>query len=184
MPAALAAVIIGSAGAFDLWLCTILVWSFAFGLRGILGHQLADETADQATKLHTFTVRYGARATRRIVKNAVFPVELIALAAMLLMINSPMVWLALLASCAFLSAKMRRYRLDAVLAVSGPRQTIILADFYIVFLPLSLLFALALQDATAAILIPIHLLLFPGYLMIILRELSGMIRPWITSACP
>ena len=160
----------------DPWISSVAVWSFAYGLRGILGHQIADEAADRAANLETFVVRNGAAATERLLKYLVFPVEISALAAILLLVGSPVVWIGLALSLAFVWAKVFRYRLRPVLSVSSTRQTIILADFYITFLPACLLVALALRSPPFALLLPVHLLLFPNYHSANLRELIGLYR--------
>lgn len=174
VPAVLAVALIRPGQEWDPWLVAVAAWSFAYGLRGILGHQLADEAADRAAQIDTFVARHGAVTTRRILRLAVFPLELAALSAMLALIGSVTVWFGLAASLAFFWGKLKQYRLEGVLAVSSDRQAIILADFYLAFLPFSLLVALATGDAWFVLLIAAQPIVFPAYFLVNLRELSGL----------
>ncbi len=58
---------------------TVTIWAFIVGLRGILYHQLLDETNDRQSGITTFVTAHGAAKTRMIAKRFVFPAEFIAL---------------------------------------------------------------------------------------------------------
>ena len=83
---ALVAVFIASRGAqravSEAWVASVAVWALAYGLRGILWHQLTDVGNDRAEGVRTFARRYPLVAPV-IGTFAVFPLELGALAAML-----------------------------------------------------------------------------------------------------
>src|SRR5690349_12438602 len=87
----------GGVAVDGIWLASAGLWSFAFGLRGILWHQLLDAENDQAAEVRTFVQRRSTRAGAAIGKFLVFPIELIALAAMLWQLGSPAPLIALLA---------------------------------------------------------------------------------------
>jgi len=103
-----------------------------------------------------------------------FPVELATVIAMLVLIGSPIPIFGLAASALFLVGKTARFGTIPVLTGPAPRQAIVLADFYIVFLPLALLFALAWKDGAFALLIPAHMLLFPANISATIRDLARL----------
>ena len=163
-----------AAEAAEPWLLTVCVWSLAYGLRGIIAHQLADEMFDRAAGLQTFVIRFGPHRIRMLVRLFLFPVELGALCMVLALIGSPIPIFALAFAALFVVAKTARFGLAPVLTGPAPRQSLALADFYVVFLPFSLLFALALREPAAILLIPAHVLLFPRNAFTALRDLARL----------
>jgi len=75
---ALAAVFIAYRGAQlavgEVWVSSVAVWALAFGLRGIVWHQLRDVENDRAAGVRTFVFRH-PRAARVIGAFVVFPLE-------------------------------------------------------------------------------------------------------------
>lgn len=179
VPALLAVALASDGGikAGDAWPFAVAIWSFFYGVRGIIGHELADEEFDRRVNLQTFVVRFGAAFSRSLVRWVFFPIELVALATLVVLIGSPFVVVALVGGLAFQSVKVRRYGLRPVLTNASHGQTIILSDFYIVFLPLSLLVALGWRIPPLALLIPLHMLLFPTYFGIVVREFRRFFVP-------
>ena len=159
---------------FDPWLWAIVGWALACGLRGIISHQLSDEPFDRAAGIETFVIRFGPHGSRLLVRYLFFPVELATVIAMLVLIGSPIPIFGLAASALFLVGKTARFGTIPVLTGPAPRQAIVLADFYIVFLPLALLFALAWKDGAFTLLIPAHMLLFPANISATIRDLARL----------
>src|SRR5688500_1096458 len=79
-----------------LWLASAGAWAFAFGLRGIIWHQLADVENDRAAGVNTFVQVHSARKAAGIAKFLVFPVEIAALGLMLWQLQSIVPIVALL----------------------------------------------------------------------------------------
>ena len=48
-----------------LWTATVAVWAMAWGARGIIGHQIADETHDRASGSASIVVAWGREKARR-----------------------------------------------------------------------------------------------------------------------
>jgi hypothetical protein len=65
------------------WLTAVSVWSFCYGLRGIMWHQLMDRGNDAAVGLQTFVRARDRKTLRRLAHGIVFPCEVVALVYML-----------------------------------------------------------------------------------------------------
>ena len=143
-----------------LWSGTVLIWSLAYGLRGILSHQLLDLANDRAVALETFAVRFGELRIRRIVRGLLFPIEFIALIAIALQIG---IWAGLLPLTLyafFILAKAERFELRPILVAPAPRSIIVLGEYYELFLPLALLLAAVVAHAADVCVLAAHVLLF------------------------
>lgn len=143
------------------WVAAVAVWSGAYGVRGILWHQLHDAAADRASNTGTFVQRHGAIRTRTFVSRFLFPLELVALAAVLAMIPGRASLAGLALYGLFAIGKIERFKLRAVLVEPVDRYLLILFDFYIVFWPITLLIAAAISTPLDAGVLAAQLLLFP-----------------------
>jgi 4-hydroxybenzoate polyprenyltransferase len=136
-------------------------WSLALGLRGILWHQLFDLENDRKSHVSTFATRYDARSIRRFAAWVLFPLEMLALACVLVQVNTPWAWIFLAIyligewlTCHFLE-------IDLILVQTTARYRIAFAEYYQLWYPLTFLFAMAQQSWAAASLIVLQFLLFP-----------------------
>jgi 1,4-dihydroxy-2-naphthoate octaprenyltransferase len=172
-PALVAALVVfGSAGAQanPLWLVSVALWSGAYGLRGIFFHQLVDLTNDRAAAVSTFAHRRGRKAVAELARYVVFPLEALAVAALLWQLQHPLLPLLLLLYALLARRRMAWWRMEAVLVQPRSRYLLVLQDYYDVFLPLGLLVASALRHPADVAVIAVHLLLFPNRLRQVLKE--------------
>jgi 4-hydroxybenzoate polyprenyltransferase len=143
------------------WVVAVAVWSFAYGLRGILWHQLSDREHDLQSNVRTFAQRHPAATTERLATFLVFPLELASLIAILLQLHTLWPWL-FLAVYAYLAFRKKRYwAMNPVIVVTKPRFFIVLHEYYDVYLPLAILISAAIRHPLDAIAIAVHLTLFP-----------------------
>lgn len=158
------------------WLIAVALWSFTYGLRGILWHQLTDRDNDQHAGVRTFAQRHAPHVAERMVKWLTFPLELAALAALLWQVRSP--WpLASLAVYALLSVRrVRLWQMNAIIVAPRPRFFVVLHEYYDVFLPLALLLTAALRHPIDLAVIAVHLVLFPARALQTFRDVRR-IRP-------
>jgi hypothetical protein len=163
------------------WMASVAVWAMAYGLRGILWHQLMDSENDRAAGFRTFA-RLHPRAAAVIGTFIVFPLELIALAAMLWQIGSawPPAFLVLYALYAIRSA--RRWQTAPVIVVPKPRFFIVLHQFYSDLFPVALLITASVRDERALIVLAVHLLLFPRHVVHAIRRLSASTARTVVNA--
>ena len=144
-----------------IWLASVGCWIFAYGMRGILWHQLVDAEADRAAGVGTFVLRHGSRATTILGTGVVLPVELAALAWMLWQVAAlaPVPALVLYAWLDY--ARIRWFGLEATLLEPKPREIFIPQEYYDLFLPLALLAGSALRHPADFAVVAAQLLLFP-----------------------
>ena len=157
------------------WLVAVSAWAFAHGLRGILWHQLSDVEHDRRSGVRTFAER-APRAAELLGTWVAFPVELIALAALLWLTGSawPAAALAFYTGVTWL--RVRRWRINPVIVTPRPRFLIVLREYYDVFLPVSILIASSMRHPHDWIVLAIHLVLFPSRTLQAVRELAQLGR--------
>ena len=163
------------------WLVSVGVWALAFGLRGIVWHQLKDMDNDRAAGVLTFARRNPDRAAR-IGALVVFPIELCALAAVLWQIASgwPVAFLALYVVYAILSA--RRRHVSPVIVAPKPRSFIVLQDFYTDLFPVALLVAASVRGRRDLVVLAAHLMLFPRPVLHAIRRLKASTASTVVNA--
>lgn len=143
------------------FMAALAVWAFAFGLRGILFHQAGDFENDCESGVRTLAVRLGLMSLSRLVRFGIFPIELLALAA-LLWLSGSVFAIPLLAIYAFFQFALWRWlRVMSVVAILSACCRLLMLKYYQVYFPLTFLFALALKSPWALLCIPAHIVLFP-----------------------
>ena len=163
------------------WVASVAVWALAYGLRGIVWHQLTDVGNDRAAGFRTFARRH-PRAAPFIGTFVVFPLELGALAAMLLQIGSawPPAFLVLYVLYAVRSA--RRWQTVPVIVVPKPRFFIVLHQFYSDLFPVAVLITASVRDRRVLIVLAAHLLLFPRRVIHAIRRLRASTARTVVNA--
>jgi 1,4-dihydroxy-2-naphthoate octaprenyltransferase len=160
-----------------VWLAATSLWAFAYGLRGILWHQLLDAEADRAAAVSTFVQRSGRDHAVALARYVVFPVELCAFSIVLSQMPSylPILFLGLYAL--LVKRKLRVFVMEAVIVEPRPRYLIILHDYYDLLLPLALLLASAWRSPADLVVLAVHFLLFPRRLIATAADLWRL-RPF------
>ena len=163
------------------WVASVAIWALAYGLRGIVWHQLTDAGNDRAAEVLTFARRH-PRSAPIIGTFIVFPLELGALAAMMWQTGSawPPGFLALYVVYAVRSA--RRWRTVPVIVVPKPRFFIVLHQFYTDLFPAALLIIASIRDRRDLFVLAAHLLLFPRRVVHAIRRLSASIARTVVNA--
>jgi len=143
------------------FLGAVAVWSFAFGLRGILYHQAGDFAADQTAGVQTLAVKLGLAKLRLLVLTIILPLEVVALAALLWMGGSTFV---LPLAAVYLLTQFvlwKRGGKVSVAVIPRPDCRFVLMKYYQLWLPLTFILALSQHDLRYLALLPAQLLLFP-----------------------
>ena len=143
------------------WLLAAGLWALAYGVRGILWHQLSDIEQDRQAGVRTFAQRHSPELAARIGTFVAFPLELLALAILLWRMHHvlPLLFLAFYG----LLATRRRacWHVDPVIVKPTAHFQIVLQEYYDVFYPLAILLASALQHRADVLALAAHLLVFP-----------------------
>ena len=159
-----------------MWLLTVGAWAFAAGIRGILLHQLVDLDADRHAGVRTFAQRYPPAVTARIGTFLTFPIEGLALAAMLWQMRNPWPVAALAGYVLLAVLRVVRWRKNTVIVVPKERSMILLHEYYDAWLPISVLVASALRHPLDFVVLAVHLLVFPTRARQVLRDVYGLWR--------
>lgn len=158
-----------------IWFAAVGVWSFAYGIRGILWHQFMDRENDRKVRLRTYATEKDPEAFRT-VPVFILLIELLALAVMLFRIDIPytLLFLVLYLFLVFIRYKRRGYAVVIVLVPAGRPFQILMGDYYHLFLPLSLLVYAAFVQPWAWAVGVVHILLFPGKIRWAVKDLLGI----------
>jgi 1,4-dihydroxy-2-naphthoate octaprenyltransferase len=162
--------------AWDIrWNFFVATWALAFGVRGILWHQLQDAAHDRKIGSRTFVCVHGANATRRLGLAAAL-CEYIAFAAMLWVSKNPLAGLFLIGYGFF--ALLRRPLLGIRLSLIEPSRTsrMAMAEYYIVLFPAAYLLTAVRQQPWALWLLLAHAVLFPRHCLGLARDVFAMLR--------
>lgn len=173
-----AAIAANAAGAARdwLWLGSVGIWAFAYGLRGILWHQLVDAEADRIGAVGTFVQRHGPYAAQRLGKWIAAPLEFVALAFMLFQIGGLAPLIAFGLYGLFVAAQIDLFEMKATLVEPKPRPLFIGQRYYDLFLPIALLVGSAVHHPIDIIVIALHLLIFPQRPIQFINDIVAMKR--------
>ncbi|HEY1606443.1 MAG TPA: UbiA family prenyltransferase [Allosphingosinicella sp.] len=155
------------------WTASVASWSFAYGIRGILWHQLLDSDNDRRAGIATLALRVSPAWAARLATHIVFPIEAAALAAMLLRLGSLLPPIFLLLYLLLLAA----LRIRTVIVASERRWAMALQDYDELLLPVAILCAATLVHPLDALILLAQLALFPRRPLRILVRLGSLVRP-------
>jgi len=145
-----------------IWFTAIGLWALCYGLRGILWHQFADRDNDIKVNLNTYASKIEPKNFKYQTRVLII-IELFALAVILYEISIIYTLVAMVLY--FILVYIRyRYLADQVIIImrlnDKPFQ-ILMADYYQLFLPLTLLIFAVYRDHQNIILLIAHVVLFP-----------------------
>jgi len=154
-----------------IWFCSAGIWALCYGLRGILWHQFADRENDIKVNLNT----YASKVAPQDFKNKgilLVALEIISLTVMLYEIDlaAPVIALVLYFILVYIRYDRYKNQLIIVMKTDDRPFQILMADYYQMLFPISLLvFAVSLNTVNLIIL-AIHVLLFPYVLWLALYD--------------
>jgi hypothetical protein len=159
------------------WLAATSLWGLAYGLRGILWHQLVDAEADRAAAVRTFVAASTRKHVVDLARYVIFPVELVALSVVLSQMPTYLPLLFLVLYGMLVKRRLRVFLQQTVIVEPLPRHLIILQEYYDLFLPLALLLACVWRWPLDAAALAVHFVLFPLGLARAARDLWKL-RPF------
>ncbi len=153
------------------------IWALMYGLRGILWHQFFDRENDIKSGTNTFAVNIEP-AKFKVFEKLIFTMEAIALAAVLYQVFNFNILLGIFFYLILVLA--RRFALGySIFFILTPRNKnyqLLMNDYYFVFMPLSILFTIALNNQYGWIAILVHMILFPKHLYIVCKDLMLVVK--------
>lgn len=165
-------------GSIDwVWFSAVGVWSLMYGLRGILWHQFSDRENDLKVNLNTYASKIEPEKFK---SNSIILliVELLALTILLYKIKLPIVFTGLILYflLVFLRYKINKTQVIIILKNNGQTFQIIMADFYQMFFPISILVAACSINISNIIVMVIHIFLFPYILWLAIYDYIYFIK--------
>lgn len=161
---------------FPLFLSLVGVVTALMGLRNILLHQIEDRKPDKKAGVQTFVLKFGPLRALNVINWIVLPLEIILIPIMLSALTDwdwilPLVYLGFLAFSYF---TFNFWHWPLQYRSGGLRKMLFLHflnDFYEEWLPVAAAAMLCWQDPWFLLLLGVHLLLFPAFLINLIRDL-------------
>ena len=159
-----------------IWISSIALWAFTYGLRGILWHQFLDRSSDKLIHLNTFASRINPISFRK-TSVYILSIELAALVGILIILGKPWPIVGLFAYLVLMAAYKRKLglKLIAIIPTSQPWH-LIMITYYQVFFPIALLFESSLMFISSLIILLVHLILFPKCIWNIVNDAFLMLK--------
>lgn len=160
-----------------IWFTAVGIWALAYGLRGILWHQFSDRENDIKVNLNTYASRVEPTEFKDKAK-FIIVVEFFALTIMLFKIDLIITVIALIFYyvLVFLRYRINKTQVIIILKSDDRPYQIIMADYYQMFLPISLLLvATSINIINVSVLI-IHVSLFPYVLWLAIYDFAFFAR--------
>jgi hypothetical protein len=157
-----------------LWLMCVACWAFAYGLRGILWHQLGDIVADKVANVGTFVQRRGPRAAAIVGKRLALPAELAAMALLIGQMKSIAGPVALALYLMWVYLRLNPFEIEVTFLEPVPHGIFFPQELYDLFLPLALLMGSSFRHPADLWVLAAQLLLFPRRPAQFVRELGGV----------
>lgn len=154
------------------WFTAVGIWSFFYGLRGILWHQFTDRNHDLKINLKTFATQISPNSFIK-VSIILFAVEVFAFLYILMMLSIPLVlvFLLLYLLLVFIRYKKWHQRIVLIVAPDNLPYQILMIDYYQLFFPVSLLIFAALTQPDAWIVLIVHVFLFNATIRKVVKDL-------------
>ena len=155
-----------------IWFSGTGMWAFCYGLRGILFHQFTDRNYDLSIGLTTYASKIEPVNFKRPAR-LILMTELAALACMLYRISSVLPLAAFAVYLLLLLIRTRRFGYQAVIILAPEDRgiEIVMADYYQLFLPLSILLTSVWSDYKNSLVLIVFILLFPAGIKRAARDL-------------
>ena len=153
------------------WFLAVAIWALTFGLRAILWHQFRDRENDLQTNASTFATRV-SRERFRPIAICLFIMELVAVVGILMQLKLPITWLALLLYIILAFIRYKQYANTPIILFTPEHAhwQMMMADFYQVFLPISLLIIASLDQSWGWCVLLGHIVLFPNAVFFAIRD--------------
>jgi 1,4-dihydroxy-2-naphthoate octaprenyltransferase len=150
-------------------------WSFCLGVRGILWHQFHDLDNDIKSGTYTWVQSLSNRKTRFLGRCILF-VEISAISMLIIEFNQFVCFLSLLVYGLYLLLWRKKSGVQIImLRYHQTHFTILMNEYYQVFLPITLLLVLSIHNPSFIYLLIIHLLVFPiGLTRVFKNTFSGL----------
>lgn len=154
-----------------IWFGAAGIWALCYGLRGILWHQFTDRDNDIKVSLNTYASKIEPQDFK-VKGRLLFALEISALAVMLYALNlaAPVIALGLYFVLVYIRYDRYKNQLIIVMKTDDRPFQILMADYYQMLFPISLLLFAATLNSLNLVILAVHILLFPYVLWLALYD--------------
>lgn len=158
------------------WFFLIGAWTLIVGIKGILWHQYFDRENDLISQTRTFATTIDPSKIQQY-EMILICSELCVLALILIKLNILIVnmFFGIYLIISFLRYTALNHQVTIILFSKKYKSQILLFDFYVAILPISLLIYYSTIEPKTMFLLVLHLVLFPNRILEILRDLKAII---------
>ncbi len=160
-----------------IWMLSIGFWALFYGLRGILFHQFYDRENDLKSGTTTFAAGI-TPSNFRYAELFIFTAEAIGIGFIILKIINIWIIIALMIYLILLLGRsyLLKYKICLIILEKDKPSQLLMNDFYMVFMPLSILFSIALNNRYGWVAILIHITLFPQHILIAIKDFFLIVK--------
>ena len=160
-----------------VWFTAVGIWALTYGLRGILWHQFSDRENDIKVNLNTYASKIRPEDFKTKAGFLIF-IELTSLSVILYKINQllPIIGLALYLLLLFLRYRINKTQIITILKNNDRPFQILMADYYQMFFPISLLITASLINYYDLMVLGVHIFLFPFVLWLAIYDYLFFLR--------
>lgn len=156
------------------WLLIIGVWSFTYGVRGILWHQFWDRENDLSINQKTFATEMQISSMKSI-EIIITTIEIIVFILVIYSLGK-LPFIALLFYILILFG-YRKLKIKTVLIISGNGYwQFFMSDYYQILLPISLIITCSIKNPLCLILLVFHVLFFPKTIKSFIKIVFKMLK--------
>ena len=147
------------------------LWSLAIGIKYMTWHQLLDKERDIKNGISTFVSQQGGSTASTLVYALWWPLELFIFTLFMVKFSSAILWISLAMQVSLELLRWLCMGRPIVILFDSKHHTIVLQEFYELFLPLGLITVLTYHDSKYWILFMIFTLLFLPKIVRLLSEI-------------
>ncbi|WP_316833083.1 UbiA family prenyltransferase [Pedobacter aquatilis] len=158
-------------------LIAIGMWAFMFGLRGILWHQFQDRDNDIKSGTNTFAVKIKP-TNFYLAERVILGIELAGLFVIFMQMISYWILLAVVGYAALVLIRRNFFKrkITIILRPAVGEDQFLMTDFYITFLPITLLIINAIHFKFGWLVLVVHIILFPKNTYLVAKDIIVFFR--------
>lgn len=162
-----------------IWFTSVGIWSFCYGLRGILYHQFMDRENDIKVNINTFASKIEPERFKLTSRIITF-LEIISFGIMIFQLSKTIYLIALLLYISIIIIR-RKTLGQKIIFILIPRNSpfqIFMADFYQTFFPISILIMSCFNYKQNILILIIFTILFPNTCIAVIKDCLRPLKIW------
>lgn len=161
------------------WSISIFIWSFLYGIRGIVWHQFYDKKNDIISKLKTLATDFNEEKLNLILK-ILISIEFVFLILIMTKLNLLLLLFSLIIYIIIIYLRQLFNHSKIIIAIpKTEKHQLIFAEFYEMYLPITILMISIQTYQVNWFLIGLHILLVPKNIFFLIYDLKSFMAKFI-----